>query len=123
MSFNDLLFSIVRRPHGAAIEEGVRGSFKQAGVGFLCFPPPVFNLYTFLSLMEQNTSRVAEGLADIQNIMRQNLEEVLNRGEKLERELGGRSVLNFLLSRAAGAADLILHFFSGPQMCRRFHLA
>lgn len=33
---------------------------------------------------KQNTSRVAEGLADIQNIMRQNLEEVLNRGEKLE---------------------------------------
>ena len=32
----------------------------------------------------QNASRVAEGLADIQNIMRQNLEEVLNRGEKLE---------------------------------------
>lgn len=33
---------------------------------------------------KQNSSRLSEGLADIQNIMRQNLEEVLNRGEKLE---------------------------------------
>lgn len=33
---------------------------------------------------KQNSSRLAEGLADIQSIMRQNLEEVLNRGEKLE---------------------------------------
>ena len=37
-----------------------------------------------ISIDPQNASRVAEGLADIQNIMRQNLEEVLNRGEKLE---------------------------------------
>lgn len=37
----------------------------------------------------QNMHRLNDDLADIHNIMRQNIQEVLNRGERVEREYWG----------------------------------
>jgi len=47
---------------------------------------------------KSNTAKLADELQDIQHIMRKNIQEVLDRGEKLEREGSGRG------ARVCGAA-------------------
>ena len=59
---------------------------------FLCAPPQLLADRTLQRLKREysdpasraNSTRLAEGLNDIQNIMRRNIQEVLDRGEKLE---------------------------------------
>lgn len=49
-----------------------------------------------------NSSRLSEELGEIQNIMRKNIQEVLDRGEKLESECAASAVASTSMTSVIG---------------------